>query len=158
MIWHPQTAGWVGVGEENPYACMYSYMYTHTLNMINMLPTINHFLTCIFSMYVHACWGTSTHTYTQPSWRSQMSKNWITLELILIIWFCVKIFDLWTLLHSYRLGCAGGVSHPKWHINVSGPQKYMWLLMSGPGKNFPVFTLDPIRTLGPLKHARKAWN
>ena len=46
---------------------------------------------------------------------TQIRKITITLERIKIIQFCLKIWDPWTLLHTYRLGlmCRWGVSYSK---------------------------------------------
>ena len=67
------------------------------------------------AMYVHVCVGgghvgapsdtpTPTHTYTCKCWGPQITKNAIKLEQIEIIQFCLKIWNLCTFLHLYRLG------------------------------------------------------
>ena len=45
----------------------------------------------------------------------EISQNSIKIEWIKIFQFCLKIWDLWTLVHSYRphLVCRWGVSHHK---------------------------------------------
>ena len=59
-------------------------------------------------VHVHMCWGhlPTTPTPIHPSPRatgSRKHQNSITLELIKIIRFCLKILYLWTFLNSYRL-------------------------------------------------------
>ena len=68
----------------------------------------------------------------------------ITFERIEIIQFCLKIWNPWTLLHTYRLGLMWrwGVSYPKWHFYVFDPKKCS---CDPPIKKFPIFALDPIR-------------
>ena len=65
--------------------------------------------TCVCKcVHVHMCGG---HTQPPPTPSipppraagSQKHQNSITLELIKIIWFCLKILYLWTFLKSYRL-------------------------------------------------------
>ena len=60
--------------------------------------------------------------------KTQIGRITITLELIEIIQFCLKICDPWTLLHTYRLGlmCRWGVSYHKWHFYVLDPKKYIF--------------------------------
>ena len=73
-------------------------------------------LSCLTCMQIHmcthvcvwACVGHLPHTPTTPSTHpqgetSQISKNPIYLEIIGIIQLCLKICDIWTLLHSYIL-------------------------------------------------------
>ena len=49
---------------------------------------------------------------------NEITKNAITFEWIEIIEFRLKIWDPWTLPHTYRLQlmCRWGVSYPKWHF------------------------------------------
>ena len=61
-------------------------------------------------MHVHMCGGTPqpppTHIHPTPTPRdtgSPKHQNSISLELIEIIQFCLKILYLWTFLNSYRL-------------------------------------------------------
>ena len=59
----------------------------------------------MFSMCVHA-WATQPHTdpLTHTKWSGcQLTKNKITSQLIEIIGFCLKMFDLWRLLHPHWL-------------------------------------------------------
>ena len=51
-------------------------------------------------------------------------KNAITFEQIVIIEFCLKIWDPWALLYTYRLHlmCRWGVSYPKWHFYAKSAQ------------------------------------
>ena len=118
--------GWVsvhGVGEGNPH--MHVCTHRCMLNMINMDASIEvaicNFYTCIFQCYtcvwmcvcMCACmWGhvgtPPRHTHT-PLHRQELGSPQITkcatkLEGIEIIQFCLKIWDLYTFLHSYRLG------------------------------------------------------
>ena len=60
--------------------------------------------------------------------KTQIGRITITLEQIEIIQFCLKIWDPWTLLHTYRIGlmCRWGVSFPKWHFYVLDPKKYIF--------------------------------
>ena len=56
-------------------------------------------------MCVHA-WATQPHTdpLTHTKWSGcQLTKNKITSQLIEIIGFCLKMFDLWRLLHPHWL-------------------------------------------------------
>ena len=75
---------------------------------------------------------------------TQIRRITITLEGIEIIQFCLKIWDPWTLLHTYRLGlmCRWGVSYSKWHFCVFDPKKCS---CDPPIKIFPIFALNPIR-------------
>ena len=87
-------------------------------------------------------------TYGPPTPRAAGSwkhQNWITLELIRIIRFCLKILYFWTFLNSYRLDLMcrwGGVSYSKLHFYVFDAKKCS---CDPPIKNFPVFVLDPTR-------------
>ena len=56
---------------------------------------------------------------------TQIKRITITLEQIEIIQFCLKIWESWTLLHTYRLDlmCRWGVSYYKWHFYVFDPKK-----------------------------------
>ena len=49
---------------------------------------------------------------------NEIIKNAITFEQIEIIEFCLKIWDPWALLYTYRLHlmCRWEVSYPKWHF------------------------------------------
>ena len=112
------------------HACMHAHahacMHTHTcmLNMLNMLNMDASMLAAICNsihvcvcvcMCAHACvWGHPPCPQIPPghppptcplpraagSPKHQIS---ISLELIKIIWFCLKILYLWTFLNSYRL-------------------------------------------------------
>ena len=55
---------------------------------------------------------------------TQIGRITITLEWIEIFQFCFKIWDPWTLLHTYRIGlmCRWGVSYHKWHFYVFDPK------------------------------------
>ena len=66
-----------------------------------------------------------TCPYPPGAEETQITRITITLERIKIIQFCLKIWDPWTLLHTYRLGlmCSWGVSYPKWHFYVFDPKK-----------------------------------
>ena len=59
---------------------------------------------------------------------TQIRRITITLERIEIIQFCLKIWDPWTLLHTYRLGlmCRWGVSYPKWHFCFWPKKVFLW--------------------------------
>ena len=71
-------------------------------------------------------------------------KNSINLELIEIIRFCLKIWDPWTLLHTYRLGLMC-----RWGCPIPNGTSMFWIHLfcsrDPTIKNFPVFALDPIR-------------
>ena len=58
---------------------------------------------------------------------TQIRRITITLEWIEIIQFCLKIWDPWILLHTYRLDwmCRWRVSYPKWHFYVFDPKKVL---------------------------------
>ena len=65
------------------------------------------FTTCVCTymcMFACACvWGTPPTTPTPRATGSPKHQNSISLELIEIIRFCLKILYLWTFLNSYRL-------------------------------------------------------
>ena len=98
-------------------------------------------------------WGhpdTPTTPSTQPNGGTpEVSKNSINLELIKIIWLCLKIFDLWTLLYLYQLGlvCRWGVSHHKVFFTFWAQKStcFPFLRQSTKKKFLAVFTLDPHR-------------
>ena len=115
------VSGWVGATPTHISTCMHVCTQTCMLNMINMDASMevvtSNFNTYIFQCYVCACvcvWGghvgapsdtpTPTHTYTCKCWGPQITKNAIKLEQIEIIQFCLKIWNLCTFLHLYRLG------------------------------------------------------
>ena len=118
--------GWVGY---RGVPCMHAHAHTCMLNMLNMdasmSAAIYNFFTCI-----HVCvcmWGHPPCPKTPPptcptprATETQIRRITITLEQIAIIQFCLKIWDTWTLLHTYRLDlmCRWGVSYPKWHFYV----------------------------------------
>ena len=113
--WWMDGCGWVGM------VVCHVYMHTCMLNMINMdvsmLAAICIFYTCIhvcafMHMHVHVCGDTpmpldapDTPPPTCPprATGSPKHQNSISLELIKIFRFCLKILYLWTLLNSYRL-------------------------------------------------------
>ena len=84
-------------------------------------------------------------TWTMRGWRgpcgdNKITKNAITFERIEIIEFRLKISDPWTLPHTctLQLMCRWGVSYPKLHFYPKSAPVTL-------KKNFPVFSLDPIR-------------
>ena len=80
--------------------------------------------------------------------KTQIGRITITLELIEIIQFCLKIYDPWTLLHTYRLGlmCRWGGVLSQMALLCFGPKKVHLFHSCEPLiKNFPVFALDTIR-------------
>ena len=98
---------------------MHTYMHMHVVNMINMDASMGvaicNFYTCIH-VCVQACacanvWGhspmppdTLPPTWTLPRVTgSPNHQNLISLELIEIFRFCLKILYLYTFLNSYRL-------------------------------------------------------
>ena len=96
---------------------------------------------------MHACTHTCTYMINMDAswrWPFAITKYAIKLERIKIIQFCLKIWDPWTLLHTYRLGLMWrwGVSYPKWHFYVFDPKKCS---RDPPIKKFPIFALDSIR-------------
>ena len=125
--------GWMGVCERGGcvrgspmHACIHIHMHasTHTcmLNMIkmdtSMLVAICNFYTCIhvcawMCMHAHGCahvWGyphaprhPPTHLSLPRATGSPKHQNSMSLELIKIFQFCLKILYLWTLLNSYTL-------------------------------------------------------
>ena len=125
-------SGWMGVGVVRgcpPHMCTCTCMHAHTYDIIvnsRGFPQwgqpfawnyhVFHTCMCVhmcacMCVHVHMCGGTrnhhpapSTHPSSPP--RATGSPNhWnsISLELIEIIQFCLKILYLWTLLNSYRL-------------------------------------------------------
>ena len=117
------AGGWIGVGAgmgvwEVSHACTCTHACTHAcckhdkhvcLHVSGHLQISIHVYMC-----VHACvyvWGhphmppdAPTHLPPPQSCTgSPKHQNSISLELIEIIWFCLKILYLWTLLNSYRL-------------------------------------------------------
>ena len=121
--------GWIGVGVVRgcpPHICTCMCMHAHApvwhhrefpwippmgaaiCMKLSCLPRM-HVRVCA-CMHAHACapvWGAPpTPIYPPPSPRAAGSpkhQNSITLELIEIIQFCLKILYLWTFLNSYRL-------------------------------------------------------
>ena len=119
-----------GVPCTHTCTCTCTHACTCMLNMLimlnmdaSMLAAICNFYTCIHvrmhvcacvRMHVHVCGGTppmppdapDTSPPTCPLPRATGSpkhQNSISLELIEIIRFCLKILYLWTFLNSYRL-------------------------------------------------------
>ena len=77
--------------------------------------------------------------------QTQIRRITITLERIEIIQFCLKIWDPWTLLHTYRLElmCGWGCPIPKGTF-IFWTQKFTSFSLLWPSnKNVPVFALDP---------------
>ena len=105
--------------------CMHTCTHTSTcmLNMLNMdasmLVAICNFYTCIYCacVCIHVCVHVCRDTPHAPrclqtppptcllprAAGSPKHQNSISLELIKIFQFCLKILYLWTLLNSYRL-------------------------------------------------------
>ena len=110
-------------------------------------------------MYTHACVHVGKPFYVpryslthlpHPSWnwRSPNCKNSIKCEEIKIIEFCLKIYDPWTLLHTFRLGlmCRQGGVSSKMALLCFGPKKVHVFRSCDPLiKNVPIFALDNIR-------------
>ena len=83
-------------------------------------------------MCMHACGAPPYPPTPCPSPElqgSQISKNAIKLEQIKIIQFHLKIWDLCTFLHSYRLGliCRWGGVPSQIAFFTFGPKKYIFL-------------------------------
>ena len=114
---------WIGIGvgvgvwgdPMQTCTCMHADAYTYMLNMdASMRVAICNFNTCV-CVHVHACMCTCVWTPPMSPDASQSfvpspraagrpkHQNSISLELIEIIRFCLKILYLWTLLNSYRL-------------------------------------------------------
>ena len=104
------TGGWGVSGgmEVSPHECTYMHMYTHThmymhtcKEIANGHPHGDIHVYHVYNMHVHvcvhACMGHPIPTPTQsthpppPRRTPRISKNLITLELIKIIRFCLKI-------------------------------------------------------------------
>ena len=106
-------------------------------------------------MYILACTcggmlPDTTHPLPLPqSQGSQITKNVIKLEQIEIIHFCLKIWDLCTFLHSYRLGfrcrCGRGVPSQIAFFTFGPKKVYIFCSCEPPGKIFLVFTLESDR-------------
>ena len=124
--------GWRGVGggervhrthmHTHVHACTHTRVWHHREfpGIPPMGAVICMKLSCLPRMHVRACacvrararvWGVppnhppppSTHTPTPRAAGSPKHQNSISLELIEIIRFCLKILYLWTFLNSYRL-------------------------------------------------------
>ena len=85
-----------------------------------------------------------------PPWRQPfaITKYAIKLEWIKIIQFCLKIWDLCTFLHLFRLGlvCRWGVVPSQIAFFTFRPKKvHVFCSCELPGKNFHVFKLEPDR-------------
>ena len=114
--------GWVGMTPTHMYMNMHTHTHVHTHPHVNHNKHVGCHLQFLY-MYILACvcmcacmWGTPhTPRYPCQFQGAQISKNAIKLEHIEIIQFCLKIWDLYTFLHSYILGliCMWGVSHHK---------------------------------------------
>ena len=156
--------GWIWVHGECPSMHAHTHMCTHAHTHIHVkhdkhgcLHVGGHLqFLCMYTclcLHVHMCGQTSmapnaprypppTCSLPRPAGSSKQ-QNSISPELIKIIQFCLKIWDPWTLLHTYRLGlmCRWGVSYPKWHFYVFDPKKCS---RDPKIKFFPVSGLDPI--------------
>ena len=117
---------WEGASHPHAHAhtCMHVHTHTQVYDIIGnsqgfphggshlheIIMFTMHACVCM-CMHAHACahmWGhpPTTPTPIHPPPRatgSRKHQNSITLELIEIIWFCLKTFYLWTFLNSYRL-------------------------------------------------------
>ena len=114
---------WIGVGvgvgvwghPMQTCTCMHAHVHTCMLNMINMDAStrvaICNFNTCVCACAcAHVCGHPHAPRFTPiicPLPKShrepktpKFNKSWTNYE---IIWFCLKILYLWTLLNSYRL-------------------------------------------------------
>ena len=156
--------GWMVVGVDMGvwggcpmHACMHTCTHMHVKHDQHGCLHVSGHLQFLY-MYTCACMHmhvgtppcpqmsphTPTHLPPPRATESPKHQNSITLERIEIIQFCLKIWDHWTLLHTYRLGlmCRWGVSYSKWHFYVFDPKKCS---CDPPIKKFPIFALDPIR-------------
>ena len=78
----------------------------------------------------------------------EISQKSIKIERIEIFEFCLKILDLWTLVHSYRLHlvCSwGGVLSQIAYFTFGPRNVHIFCSCEPSGKNFPVFTLESDR-------------
>ena len=106
--------------------CMHAHADTHMYWNCKWPPSWRHpCLSCLTCMcvHVHVCMGcphtptptpTPIHSPPFPGWTPRISKNSITLQPIKIIQFCLKIWNLWGLPHTWVGvwfgGWMGGVS------------------------------------------------
>ena len=111
------------------HACACTHMHTHTCIHVQKLQMATDMEASMFIMFImfnmHVCmclcaWDPSTYLYpppppsTQPQWpqggTARISKNSITLELIKIFQFCLKIWNLWRPPphHGWLYGLVGG--------------------------------------------------
>ena len=105
--------------------CMHTHEYMY--RNLQMATDMEASMFVIFTtcMYIHACvcmcvcvYGTPpTHPWPSPPQSTQLpspgghpgiSKNSITLELIKIIQFCLKIWNLWRIPHPWVVVWFGG--------------------------------------------------
>ena len=118
---------WTGVegAHTHAHACTHAHMHTHAYDIIGNSPVFpqwgrpfawnyhvyhTHVCMCVCVCMCTCVGGTSqpppTPIQPPPTPRAAGSpkhQNSISLELIEIIWFCLKILYLWTFLNSYRL-------------------------------------------------------
>ena len=101
-----------------------------------------------FWTHIYYSWSPQTppHPPALPprAEETQIRRITITLERIKIIQFCLKIWDRWTLLHTYRLGlmCRLGGVLSQMALLCFWPKKCS---CDPPIKKFPIFALDSIR-------------
>ena len=111
---------WVGGGERVPPTHMHMHIWHHREfpGISPMGVAICMKLSCLPCMHVHACvcmcmcaymcmctcvGAPPNHLPPPRAAGSHKHQNSITLKLIEIIQFCLKILYLWTFLNSYRL-------------------------------------------------------
>ena len=101
-IWHHrESPGFPQIQWGQPFAWNYHVYQACTCMRVH----------ACMRVHVHMCGGhppTTPHPHppsppTPRATGSPKHQNSISLELIEIIWFCLKILYLWTFLNSYRL-------------------------------------------------------
>ena len=145
------------------YACVHIYMHVKhdkhgCLHGGSYLQFIYMYI-LVLCLCIHVCpcggmWGYLQTCHTHPIHPTptrargpQITKNAVKLELIQIIQFYLKIWNLCTFLHSYRLGlvCKGGVPSQILFFTF-GPKKLHDFCFCDPiVKPFPVYTLESDR-------------
>ena len=119
---------WQGPPHTRAHACACTHVHAHARtydiignpwdfpksnggsHLYGIIMFTTHACACV-CMHVHMCGGhppatPHSHPPSPPTPRASGSpkhQNSISLELIEIIWFCLKILYLWTFLNSHRL-------------------------------------------------------
>ena len=115
-----------------------------------------HACTCMCTCVAASPQNTLTESHPHPPTPTppkggtpEISQKSIKTERIKIFEFCLKILDLWTLVHSYRLHLVcrwrGGVLSQIAYFTFGSKNVHIFCSCELPVKHFPVFTLESDR-------------